>query len=258
MIPINIDLREVINEFKLSAEESGVLVNFVVKEVTTETAKAWANEASRKLSASKGKYIRSLEIVDRGRFKSAIVLKGIVPNMIEQGATPFDMKEGFSKSSKKKFNKNGGWYLTIPFRFANPEAIGESESFSGILPKEIYKEIKKAPARQALDLNKIPKNLQIPKVRGEITPKSKNLSSEMHKPYQHKTSIYSGLQKIDTSSKKAKSSQYMTFRRVGSESASNAFIHKGIVARKLAEAAVSNLNIGDKVSNLVDVYLSKR
>jgi len=259
MIPISIDLEGVFEEFSMSAQESGNLVDFVVKEVTARTAEAWANEAKRILRSSRAQYLRSLIVVDKGRFEGAVVLTGVVPNMVERGADPFDMKAGFSRSSKKKYNKKGGWYLTIPFRFASAGALGESDVFSGILPKEVYQEIKQTPVKQNIDISKLPEGQQIPGVRKQIIPKSSRIPiSTNFKEYQHKTSIFSGLQKRDSSSANKTSSQFVSFRRVGSESDDNAFIHKGMVARNLAEKAIDIVNIPVLTDKLVDEFLLVR
>ena len=69
--------------------------------------------------------------------------------MLEQGATPFDIKEGFKKSPKArhtiaKYNKKGKiispggqWYLTVPFRIGVPGTLGQA-GFSGEMPTEMF------------------------------------------------------------------------------------------------------------------------
>lgn len=250
MIPINVDLSDVVRQLNVSASQSADLVDFVTKELTARLAQNWANQAKRYLHQSRQEYLRSLIIVDKGRFEGAVILTGQVPNMIEQGANPFDMKRGFANSDKKKYNKKGGWYLTIPFRYATPGALAESSIFSGKLPEPIYEAIKSNPVGLLKKID-LPEGFDKPKIRSAIQSSPK---SRAFQEYQHKSSIFEGLKRDTKQYDRALQSQFTSFRRVGSESDDNAFIHKGINARMLAEKAIENTNIGDTVANIIDEF----
>src|SRR5690554_665115 len=104
MIPITIDTRDLAQEFSLSREQVDDLLSFTVKGITSRFASLWEQEAKKGLKSTRKTYIRSLYVGEEGRFKGVVILRGKLPNMVEQGASPFDMKEGFSKSAKRKIN----------------------------------------------------------------------------------------------------------------------------------------------------------
>jgi len=123
VIPINVDISEVANEFLLSGDQITTLRENIVSGLTSSLYEQWLLAAGKNLRSTKAQYQRGLVIVDEGRFKGGVMLTGTLPNMVESGASAFDMKNGFSKSSKVKRTKDGEWYLTIPFRLASPGAL---------------------------------------------------------------------------------------------------------------------------------------
>ena len=158
-----------------------------------------------------------------------------VVRYIEEGVGAFDMKAGFERSSKKKLTKKGGWYLTIPFRWATPNAIGESSVFNARLPVSIHDAAKKLDG-VAIELGDIPAKYQVKKARPSIT----NLGlKETFNEYKHKTNIYQGVsRRRDTDG----GSTYMSFRRVSSNSDDMSWIHTGINAYNLADDAKATLD----------------
>ncbi len=145
MIPIQIDTTDLQSEFNLTKEQVNGLLSFVVKGITIKVAKRWEEIASKGLHQTRDIYVRSLIVGDQGPYIGFVKLsagESPLPNMLEQGCTAFDLKEGFSHSSKIKIKSKGGWYLTIPFQFAGAGALGESPVFTGVLPKEIEKVLK--------------------------------------------------------------------------------------------------------------------
>jgi hypothetical protein len=146
--------------------------------------------------------------------------------------------------------KDGNWYLTIPFRFATPGALASSSLFSSVLPKEVYKAVKR---EGVLKQNSVPSPFDIPGKRPEIKTESK-----IFKDYSHKYSVFAGLQRQKTTftGTGKVSSSYNTFRRVSANSDPEAFIHSGIVARNLAEKAIENLDIPLEVDKIVDNFLA--
>lgn len=252
MLPITFDISGTIEEFDFSQQESEELVSFMVKNLTAQIANKWDSEAKRVLKQTRDSYRASISIVDKGRFEGMIILRGQFPNMIEQGAEAWDMKEGFAKSSKAKVKKNGGWYFTVPFRLATPNALGESSVFSGVMPDEIYQLVKQKGANNPITKQDLGSNYTAGK-REKIVLKSKTYDE-----YIHKSSIYVGLQKKSMTYQGATQSQYMNFRRVSDTSNPNAFIHPSMVARELAEKAIEKVNVPEQVSKMVDVYLDNR
>lgn len=172
---------------------------------------------------------------------------------------------GFSKSDKIKYTKDGGWYLTIPFRFSTPGSLGESEAFSGVLPTAVYNEAKKMSPTQSqfkgsikmgetLSRMQVPKEFSDPKKRAAVS----NLETQKtFEEYEHKTSIYAGMQRSEKTYQAATQSMFNTFRRVSSKSDPNSWIHQGMRARNLAEKAFSQFNITEEVDIEVDNQLAK-
>lgn len=251
MIPIFIDIGDVGAEFGLTPQEARDMIDSVIKGVTSRFYENWATQARNNLGSTRSQYLRSLIVLDEGKMKGSVMLSGLLPYMIEEGANAFDMKEGFAKSSKIKTNKNGGWYLTIPFRLATPGAGGFSEVFSGSVPQTVFKVIKSKSIQSSgrtkgLSAGEIPQEHKAPRIRPTINMSGNKKFDE----YKSKTSIYQGV------TRQASTGQVTSFRRVGSNSDPNSWIHKGITARKFAEKALKETDINQEVDRGVDNFLS--
>lgn len=248
MIPILIDTMDLSSEFNLSKKEIDGLLEYTIKQLTTKIATEWQTQAKLNLFKTRNQYMRSIHIVDKGRFEGQIKLIGWLPNKVESGMSGFDMKDGFARSPKRKFNKKGGWYLTIPFTHATPGAIGDAEIFTGgKLPESVYKVAKKLKAGESLKLSQIPEKYQVPKTRERIVLKSKAFEA-----YKNKSSKYAGIQR----NTRPNYGGYVSFRRVSENSDENSWIHSGIIARNLADKALGNIDIPGEVDKSIDDYLS--
>lgn len=266
--PINIefDLVDVIGEYNLTPVQVNEIASAACKAVTAEIYRNWTEAANRELKSTRQSYIRGLVIAQDGSLSNTITLVGALNNMVENGVGAFDMKAGFMKSSKIKYNKKGGWYLTIPFRMGTPGTVGDSEVFAGILPVEIYNIIKDKAATitneqnqvtstgESLSANEIPSQFVAPSIRQSITSNTINNTFDA---YTHKSSIYEGLMRNQKTYESSTQSTYGTFRRVGSNSDINAFIHSGIQQHNLASKAIENTDIQLIVDNTVDKILSE-
>jgi len=248
LVPINIDASAFAESFNIPVDEIKQFTSNIISELATEFAMVWNKEASS-LGSSKIEYKNAIYVNKIDDFNYEVGLNGWLPNAIEQGISGFDQKEGFEKSSKKHLTASGGWYLTIPFRSASAGAIGESSAFTGVLPSEVYKEAKKLDKGEGLDVKNLPKEFQVKKIRSEVIAKSK-----VFEAYQHKHSIYAGIQKKKDSTGRG---TYASFRRVSSNSDDNSWIHTGIEAHNLAEKALSAMNIPDVVDHLMEKYVEQ-
>ncbi len=262
--PIKIDLSDILAEFDIPNGIADEMVDTIVKGVATRFYETWSVIAGRELHSSRRQYITALQLMDEGKMKAAIVLHGKLPNMIESGASAFDMKDGFEKSSKKKHTKNGGWYLTIPFRLAAPGSLGESEIFAGKLPKEVHAEIKKLTSTrsefksgvsfgESLKKSSIPEKYRDSKSRPAF---SDTETKKTFEEYKHKSSIYEGVMESKKTYQNATQSMFNSFRRVSNNSDPNSWIHSGIRAHNLAEKAFSEFNLLHEVDILVDSQLA--
>jgi hypothetical protein len=238
------------------------MADFIVKDtverVTEEIYRNWQLQATNNLNSTRNEYINNLQVIDVSDFSKTIVLTGKLPNMVEQGCSAFDMKEGFSKSSKVKYStktdKNGNvtmhWYLTIPFRHGTPGIVGENAAFSGIMPQEVYDAMKGLMPGQGLKKDEIPAPYDIPQSRKQIT-----LPTRVIPEYKHKSSIYQGMVKKTAIYGKTTQNTYVSFRRVSENSDADSWIHKGIQARNLMKKAIAETDVQTLAENNVDIIL---
>lgn len=264
LVPIFIDTSSLSAEFNLTRAEVDGILDYVVKQVTAGFYREWSEQAKRNLSQTRRRYLESLVLVDEGRMRGAVVLKeeDKLVRGIEEGMGAFDMKEGFMNSPKahKSKTRKGGWYLTIPFRVATPEAQGDSDVFAFKMPDEVYQVAKKmetnipisgAMRSKGLKLEDIPESLQVPKTRAGV---SSIPTSKTFEEYKNKTSIYAGITKVQDND--TGQSRYMSFRRVSDQSDQNAFIHPGINSYNLATKAMDIFDDKTIIDRSIDSYLA--
>lgn len=255
MIPIEIDTTDLRSGFSLSESQVGSLIDSAVKEVASEFANEWEKEAMNKLKSARSSYVRSIVVVDPGFQKGAVELVGDLPNMIEQGIDPFDMKPDLLSGPKSKMSLNGGRYNTVPFTHGNPEAL--EENFNTVLPEEVYKVVKEKPldrkgsgglVSEGLSSEEIPEKYRQPESKMVKIP-----NSERFKAYTHKNSIYEGARKQQSNI--TGQNKYVSFRRVSENSDPLSWIHPGFQAKKLAESALENLNVSYILGKVIDDFI---
>jgi hypothetical protein len=187
--------------------------------------------------------------------------------MIEEGASAWDMKEGMLSSQKAKISKNGGRYITIPFRIGSAGAVGESDVFSNVMPNEVYEvakqlEVPKGGNSQQLTTKDLPAQYQSPAKRAEIKDSAgKTLFNE----YVHKSSIYAGM--FRSNDAKTGQNTYRSFRRISEELISpegnktgsdpDSWIHKGIEQYNLISKALGNFNQDREVETALNREFQK-
>lgn len=263
MKPIDIDLTGLQGQFGLSASQVDALTEHCVKEVTTAVYYEWESLAKQRLKSTLPEYLQNLNVIDKGRFAKQIILTGFLPNMIEQGASPFDLKDGFRNSQYVKYTipvysangrmlkKGGDWYLTIPFRHGTPGIVGQA-GFANEMPQEIYDLMVHRPRGVPLTAQELPYPYDERRTRATIYG---NNNSVLYAEYQHKASIYEGLTKRTAAYNVTTQNTYGTFRRAGANSDPLSWIHKGIQAYKLAEKARENVDVDTIVENEVYKFL---
>jgi hypothetical protein len=250
MIPITLDISETINEFSLDKEESKSLSRYIIGNISREYMINWEEAVDRNLKQSKGTYKSGMRVEYPDDYSAVFILEGKGDSrlalMIEEGTNSFDQKPFFEKSDKKKSKKDGGWFLTIPFRMATADALADSSIFSGKMPEPIQNISRKS--KKGIKLQDIPKEFQIKGVRREIKTEQKT-----YPEYEHKSTKYEGI----IHSKGKHHGQYMKFRRVSDTSDENAWIHPGFQPYKLMEKAIETTKIDRIVGRSVDEFLSK-
>lgn len=269
MIKFSIDLSQVSSLGSVNREQYQSISNAIVIRASDEVYNQIRREASRKLKSTRQEYLRNINSPVIKGSKGSITLTGMLPNMIEQGSSAFDMKKGFAKSRKIKRTKSGGWYLTIPFRHASAGAVGENSAFSSVMPKAVYNLARKLkPNKTAFggrssgggtfgkaELKRTGHG--IIRTRPEINSNGGGLSAKQKSAYKHKSSIYSGMRRNQKTYQTSTSGSYVTFRRVGSGSASNSWIHKGMKANNFMTKALKNLDVNSVTSAVVDEQLTQ-
>lgn len=265
-LKVNINFDDVISEMGLNRKDAENMTKIVLQTVTVAIANAWKNAAKKELHSTRGNYMKSLYIVEEGRMTNSIILGGRLNNMLESGASPFDIKEGMAKSSKRKFSKAGTWYMSIPFRWATPGSLGESEAFSGVMPMSIYRAVSSLTSSKT-DLGggkskgSSLKAVDIPNPQNEIKSRAAlidPISKRQYEEYKHKSSIYEGIGKSEKQYEGGSSGSYNSFRTISQNSNKNAFIHPGLRAGDFANKGLKSVDLDTIVNNTIDKFLSTK
>lgn len=253
MLPIQVDISEVISEFSLSDSDVKSLCGAFMDRFTDAYMEEWRKLVREKTPKIAQVYIANMNAQAIDEFTTAIILnddKGKLPLMIERGASQFDLKEGFENSSKAT-KKNGHWYLTIPFTIATSEAVGSSPVFSGQMSKPIQDIAKNLAPKESLSVKNVPKELRNYGV-------SENVMVTNFPKYERKTFDFQGLQH----NTKPNHGGYVMFRRVSDNSEENSWIHPGFEAHNFMEKTFENMTdsgqIVEMFKEIGDAFLENR
>lgn len=264
VIPIEINSDDIRSQFTITDEQLDTMFDNIAKGLALVYYGVLENIVTQQLHSTRRRYLENLRLVDRGRMEGTVILdysKDPLISMLEQGASPFDMKTDMLRSPKAKTSSKGNKYLTIPFRWATPSAIGESELFTGKMPQSVYDLVKDLPLTQVssgggkrslgLSSSSLPQPLSQLGVRKQIS----NAEGQVFKEYTHKNSIYEGIRKQqDTVTGQ---NTYFSFRRVSELSDPDAFIHTGITAKNLMRMASDSMNVDQEIGPLIDRQLQQ-
>lgn len=225
-------------KWDVSIVQKGMLPNIKkhIREILRLTAEAarqeWVRHAKNGLRSTASIYVEGIQPVQGRGLKLTISLKGKLPNMIEGGSPPYDLKPGLLRSSKAKHTKKGQPYITVPFKLRTP---GASSGGGLAMPSGIYKQAVKMAFGQQLSL---PKRYDSYGIRSRFSPDLKRWGH-----YTWKTSPFAGITKVPRFSGQLKSSgEYLTFRRVSKNSDPNSWIHPGFQAKNFVDKAAVSLN----------------
>jgi hypothetical protein len=249
MLPVNIDISDVIEEFSILEDEIPILKANILSKVVNTFSATWEQLIGQRLHGTRSEYLRAIY---REQPDQNTVIIGLTSRqsqlalMIEDGSAPFDEKAGFEKSDKKTMKKDGGWYLTIPLRWATPDAIGEASVFSNKMPEEVYAVAKELPPKQALQVGQLPDFLQGKKIRAALPGFA---------AYEHRNNLFESMTRNEDVRGRG---NYMTFRRVSDKSDPAAFIHPGFTAYNLMDAALEAMDVGTVVDMATDDWLNAR
>jgi hypothetical protein len=237
-LAINIDASDFITQSSLSNEEMNSFKSLLLDQLADGFKEEWMNQVNENLHSTRQEYLRGV-FVDRP--SDDVIIMGVTARKsklavnLELGMDAFDEKQNFAQSPKRTMKKDGkGWYITVPFRFSTPTALGESSVFSNPLPLAVYKIAKNQTS--GVKQSQLPIGLQTKGVREGF-----NSAGRSFKAYTHKASLYEGLIKVKDRDENR--SQYMTFRRVSDLSDQNAWIHPGFLPHNFLGKALDRTDI---------------
>lgn len=242
-IPIKIDLDDLVQEFGLDGNQIKLLGTELTNRISDKYFAAIKQKVNTTLKATRGIYLKNLRIETIDDLTKEIILSGWLPNALESGADTFDMKPGFMKAKNVKVSAKGNWYTTIPFLWSSSGSEGTQK-----VPKNIYQMVKEQ-APKPLKESQIPESQRL----HQIKDLAKGINA-VNVPgaqgiYQHKNSIFTGMQKIDNGA--------ISFRRVGAVSDKNAFWHPGLTKRDFFGTALNEISneIPILADQIIDEFL---
>lgn len=190
-----------------------------------------------KINVVSGEYVRSIQ--DGVRFLEDLTgeVFSTSPHgaIVEEGQRAHDMKPALLSSPKAKHGKGGSTYITVPFRHGTPNTTGLAP-----MPNHVYNQAKNLAYSRKNGFLKTMWTGKSYTWGGKLGKSSEGQRShiEPHRGagYTWKTGMYSGMVKMG----KEGHSQYMTFRRVSSNSAPNSWQYPDVPPRPIREAVVEN------------------
>lgn len=265
IIPIIIDTSDLMRQFSITRTQVDDVCDNVAKTLAARYAQTLEKAAQAALHQTRQRYIRNIKVIDSGRLEGTVMLdysKDPMVKMLEEGASAFDMKQSMLSGRKVRIGKNGGRYVTVPFRWGSPNIVGDADVFSGTLPQGVYNAVRKLPQNipiagggmrtPGLSSSQIPTPLQNNNVRKDIVDSAGKV---LFKQYEHKTSLYQGVtQQRDSATGQ---NRYFSFRRVSDKSDQDAFIHPGIEQYNLIQKALGEFNQTSELSNALDQEWAK-
>ena len=198
-------------------------ISQAVEAVAQEAASRWQNKVykARLWSGEKNPYFESIAWKTTGPFE-ALVWTNFEPALeIETGRPPRDLKKALPTSKKARVvqsgKKKGQRYLIIPFRHNTPTASGQG-AHAPQMPASVYAIAKGLKASRVLAPGSKKPATRIAAGGNAVAQHSYSWGGRLpswlasKKSPHHKTDIYSGMVRMDTSSGKQESSSYLTFR----------------------------------------------
>jgi len=203
----------------------------------------WIRLAQTELHSSAIDYIAGIQPVEIGGNWASVTLVGSLPNDIENGKAPFDMKPGLLAGPNAKTGKSGK-YNTVPFRHGTPGTTGKrvgapmpftGPSRAGKPVSAIYVAARKLSPSVEGSGGKTTWGGRTGDFGGYGIQTQLPVKGGRPGAYTWKTSPYAAMAKIAKTYGKATQNQYATFRRVSSNSDPNSWWHPGFQAKRFAE-----------------------
>lgn len=198
----------------------------------------WIRIAQERLRSSREMYVDGLRRADSfsvtsldGEKAYAISLIGRMPNAIELGMSPFDMKgvrPGWLGGGKAKTAKDGTKYITVPMRHSTSSDARLAYTGKAAMA-DLKTELKKTVASYGLDRMVRTASGQV--VTGPVKRVPKD--PDVHRYLQGLTRIQTATGGMTKSGMQRGSSTLMTFRRMSEKSSPESWMHPGLEARNI-------------------------
>lgn len=216
-------------DYRVSVDLSGILplITDAVQSMLPQlsqaialTAEHGANEwkgsvmKARLWAGEKQPYIESIKWKMTGDFSAEIWSDYPLADEIEKGRPARDLKKMLQTSKKTRTSARGNKYLIIPFRHNTPG----QDAHAPAMPSNIYDVAKQLTPSKVLTPGSKKPATRLSASGHTVVQHSYQWNGRLPaglapklKPH-HKTDIYAGMVRMDTSSGKQKSSAYLTFR----------------------------------------------
>lgn len=199
-----------------------------------------------RINSVTGDYVRSIQ--DGLRFPDDLTgeVFSTSPHAetIEKGVDPYDMKPKLLASPKAKTNKDGGKYITVPFRHGTPGTKGLPS-----MPNHVYDKASKlgfSRRRNAIVAFFTGRKYKWDgRLKEEPTGQRSHTSPHRGAGYTWKSGQFDGMVRMG----KKGHTQYLTFRRVSTNSDPQSWQHPGVKPRPVRDAVVENTK--EEVLNVI-------
>jgi hypothetical protein len=212
----------------------------IVRQLGAAAMKYWKDQAKQGLRSSSQDYVNGLQHQMTGDV-ARVTLRGMVPNMIENGWSGGDMRTWLLKGKNAKMGEHG-MYNTVPFRHGTPGTSGRHVGRP--MDRKIYAAAKRlAPTLSRLGGGgaQAGKGRRLHPNVFRMSRQAKAILNTPHRPW-HSTSIYRDMIREEKTYKQDTSSHYMTFRRISAaKTDARSWYHKGIAPRRYARATAKHV-----------------
>lgn len=246
---IELDLSDMISEADLALIDGTRIVEAVLDDLSAAARARWIRAAQTELRSTAQDYIAGISEVEAGDGVRVITLEGWLPNAIESGIGPWDLRDTvLGPDAKVKVSASGSRYRSVPFRHGTPGTTGLAGTPMGLrYGPQPDQSLAFASARY-LDHSAAAELGQTLYKRAKALRDRKKKSGKIKRgtlpagvggvgllaPW-HTTDIYAGMRRVrktyvNASGKQTTQSQYMTWRTISTANPTG-WIHPGIEAR---------------------------
>lgn len=209
-------------------------VDRLLRGIGAATQQRWVSLAQQSLRTSARDYVAGIQPVEVKNRVARVVLVGVMPNLIENGMSAFDLRTTLLGPGAKnaKTAKDGSRYNTVPFGHGSPGSGGRNVGRP--MPQSIHTIAKKLTPTLSRPEGGTQWGGRI-HLGMRMSSAARSILTTKEKPW-HWGSTYLGMVKQQKTYASATQTKYTTFRRISSNTrrAKEHWLHPGIRARNLA------------------------